>query len=302
MLSILIPTYNYDITLLVSELHKQATNSGIIFEIIALDDKSHNNIILKNRSINKLEFTQYICSEQNNGIAITRQLLAQKAKYNWILLLDADVKLKSEFYILNYLNVIPLKYDVFFGGISYEIKTPNTDKLLRWKYGVNCEAINAKKRNRTPYKITSAANMLIKKDFYKSFELDSIGNSYGMDIFFGPQLKLNNIPVLHINNEIYHLGLESSKTYLKKTRYAVETILNLYVKNKIKLHENDLLRVFILSKKTRLNYVFSVCFKIFEKTMTKNLLGKYPSIKLFQFYKIAYMCYFNLAKKTNQTD
>ncbi len=40
MLSILIPTYNYNIVALVSEIHRQISNTEIPFEIICLDDAS----------------------------------------------------------------------------------------------------------------------------------------------------------------------------------------------------------------------------------------------------------------------
>ena len=212
------------------------------------------------------------------------------------------MKLKDNFYISKYISAIKQNNDVVFGGIIYENKPPNSNSILRWKYGITYESICAKQRNKTPYKITSAANMLIKKAVYTNFNLDSIGNSYGMDIYFGPQLKLNKTSVLHIDNQVYHLGLESSKTYLKKTRLAVETLLKLKYQNKIKLHENDLLKTFILSKKMKFNYVLSSFFKVVENIITKKLLGKNPPIKLLQFYKISYMCYFDLEKKFNQTD
>lgn len=302
MISILIPTYNYNIVQLVNTIHSQATKSNVEFEIIALDDVSNTDIIKQNSQINTLKNTQYLLSKTNGGIAVNRQLLCDKAKFDWILLLDADMKLKNDFYILNYLKAIKRGFEVVFGGINYQNKVPDSEILLRWKYGINCEAIDAKKRNKTPYKITSAANILIKKDLYKRFGLDSIGNSYGMDIFFGPQLKLNNTPVLHINNEVYHLGLENSQTYLKKTRLAVETLLNLYFDKKVKLHENDLLKTFILCKRLGANYILSLFFKLFKNLMVKNLLGGKPSIRLLQLYKISYMCNFDLKKRSNQTD
>ena len=99
MVSILIPVYNYDITSLVSELYNQVITAHIDFEIIALDDKSSDDILSINNSTNKLKFTNYNLSDKNNGIAITRQLLVNKAKYNWVLLIDADMRLKDSFYI-----------------------------------------------------------------------------------------------------------------------------------------------------------------------------------------------------------
>jgi len=296
MLSILIPTYNYNIVSLVNSLHSQVTKTNIEFEIIALDDVSNHNIIKQNSEINVLKNTQYLLSRTNRGIAVNRQILCNKAKFDWILLLDADMKLKNDHFISNYLEAIKEDFEVIFGGISYESKIPASERLLRWKYGITCEAINAERRNKKPYKMTSAANMLIKKDMYKRFGLDSIGNSYGMDIFFGPKLKINNIPVLHINNEVYHLGLESSKTYLKKTERAVETLLKLHNQKKIQLHENDLLKTFLSIKKIGFNYIISLCFKLSKHTIAKNLLGKNPSITLLQFYKLSYMCFFDLKK------
>ncbi|TGV02558.1 glycosyltransferase family 2 protein [Flavivirga rizhaonensis] len=297
MLSILIPTYNYNITNLVYTLHKQATQAKIEFEIICLDDKSNENIFKTNIVVNKLPNVVYKESEANNGIAITRQHLCDFAKYEWILLIDADMELKDDTFIVNYLNALNSGFNVIFGGINYKNKKPHKSSLLRWKYGKQYEEVTAKRRNTKPYKITSAANILIKKKLYKYFTLDSIGNSYGMDIFFGPQLKLNNIPVLHINNGVYHLGLENSITYLNKTEFAVNTLLNLDSENKIEIHENDLLAKFTLLKNTKLNFLLAFIFKIFKKPIKKNLQSNYPIIILLQLYKISYMCYSDLKNK-----
>ena len=40
MLSILIPTYDYDCRHLVNDLHEQAEQAGIVYEIIVADDAS----------------------------------------------------------------------------------------------------------------------------------------------------------------------------------------------------------------------------------------------------------------------
>ncbi|GGD26847.1 glycosyltransferase family 2 protein [Hyunsoonleella pacifica] len=298
MLSILIPVYNYDITQLVSEIHKQAIKSNVDFEIICLDDKSNSSISQINSSINELSYTSYLFSESNNGIAITRQHLCNYSKYDWILLLDADVELRDDLFISNYLNALQTsKYDIVFGGISYKNEKPQQKSLLRWKYGKQCEGVTSKERNKTPYKITSAANILIKKEQYNRFRLDSVGNSYGMDIFFGPQLKLHKVPVLHIDNSVYHLGLEDSETYINKTEFAVNTLLNLHYNGKIKIHENDLLSKFILLKSIKLNFLFSLFYKSLKNILRKHLLSSNPLIILFQFYKISYMCYSDLNRE-----
>ncbi len=297
MLSVLIPVYNYNITELVGNIHKQLIASAIDFEIICLDDKSNQDIIDNNLDIEKLSSTTYKLSDKNNGIAVNRQILVDAAKYDWIILIDADVELINDNYISNYLQAIEEGGKVIFGGISYKNTQPDTNSILRWKYGKECEELDAETRNKHPYKVTSAANLCIKKDVYKQFGLGAIGDSYGMDIFFGPQLKLNQVPVIHINNSVYHLGLESSSKYLDKVKFAVITLLELHYDGKIKEHENDLLKTFLSMKKTGLNYLCSRCYKVFNSLIKKQLLSKNPKIKLLQLYKILYMCYYDLNKR-----
>ena len=54
-------------------------------------------------------------------------------------------------------------HSFIFGGFAYKKEKPKDDYLLRWKYGQKYEAISAKKRNKQPYKVTIAANLLVKK-------------------------------------------------------------------------------------------------------------------------------------------
>jgi glycosyltransferase involved in cell wall biosynthesis len=297
MLSVLIPVYNYNITQLVNELHKQLIASNIDFEIICLDDKSNQDIIDSNLSLSVLSNTAYKLSDKNNGIAVNRQILVDTAIYDWIILIDADMELIDDNFISNYLQAINNGYEVIFGGISYKDTQPNSNNILRWKYGKQCEELDADIRNNHPYKVTSAANLCIKKDIYKQFGLGDIGNSYGMDIFFGPQLKLHKVSVTHINNSVYHLGLESSSKYLGKVEFAVSTLLKLHYNNKVKEHENDLLKTFLLMKKTGFNYVCSGLYKVFNSSIKTQLLSRNPKIKLLQLYKILYMCYYDLNTK-----
>ena len=103
MLSVLIPTYNYNAFLLVKEIHQQLTLGEIDFEIICLDDGSKSSINTKNEEINKFSFTSFKSLPKNIGRSAIRNLLAKKATYNWLLFLDADViPVKSNF-IKNYI-------------------------------------------------------------------------------------------------------------------------------------------------------------------------------------------------------
>ena len=92
MVSILIPTYNYNIVNLVKQIYNQSVDSSITFEIIVVDDCSTSlNIKKDNKQINEFEFCKLVENSQNLGRTATRNLLASEAKYDWLLFLDADV-------------------------------------------------------------------------------------------------------------------------------------------------------------------------------------------------------------------
>ena len=99
---------------------------------------------------------------------------------------------------------------------------------------------------------------------------------------------------MHINNEVYHLGIENSITYLKKSEDCILTLLWLLNNDKIRENNNKLLSVFSSFKKLKLNYLMSAMYKLFSTHMSKNLVGSNPNIYLLQFYKLSYICYKDL--------
>lgn len=291
MISVLIPVYNHNIVALVKELHQQLMSSGKTFEIIAMDDFSESQIIIENSEIDSLSHTHLHKSSKNYGRVQTRQRLSDKANYEWLLFLDADVMPESPNFIQNYINLIVKDHDAIYGGFSYLKNAPEADRVLRWEYGRNQEEVDAKIRNTKPYKIVISANFLIKKSVFNSINSKITTHGYGYDNYFGALLKQNRIDVFHINNPVQHLGIEPSAVFLHKTEEAVDTLLKLYQDDKMKDHENGLLSFFITLKKYRLHHVFSYIYKAFDAKMRKNLLDKKPSIPLLQLYRLSYMCY-----------
>lgn len=291
MISILIPVYNYKIVDLVTNLHKQLQLSNMPFEIICLDDDSDASYSKTNRSITNLEHVIYTIADKNKGRTQTRQSLALSAKYDWLLFLDADVIPKSEQFIQTYLDYLNSDYDALFGGFAYYDKRPEVDYVLRWKYGRTREQKPSKQRNETPYKVIISANFMIRKSLFVNINSNIEQNTYGLDNIFGAQLKNEKANIFHIDNEAYHLGIETNTTYLKKKEDSAITVLNHYKANKIKEHDNDLLKLFIKLNKFGFNYIFHLIYKLFGKALKKNLTGSNPSIKLLQLYRISFMCY-----------
>ncbi|MFK7781948.1 glycosyltransferase family 2 protein [Psychroserpens sp.] len=291
MISVLIPIYNYNVVTLVTQIHAQLQLCDIPFEIICLDDASTSDCVVKNEKISNFEFITYLKSNTNLGRTSARQYLSGKATYEWLLFLDADVIPKSEKFIKNYLNLITSEYEAIYGGICYDIKKPEADSMLRWVYGKANEEVNASTRNKTVYKSIVSANFLMKKTIFINLNSKIEGKGYGYDNYFGTLLKSNNIKVLHIDNEVFHYGLEPNEAYITKKEKAAETLLKLYNSGKIDTHQNDLLKLYIHLKRFRLRSIFSLIYKVFKTMFKRHLSGSKPSIKILQLYRICYMCH-----------
>lgn len=291
MLSVLIPTYNYAVSELVEALYNQLKVAEIDFEILCLEDGSNNDFIEKNRAIENFKNTRQLISNTNLGRTKARQVLCDSANYDWLLFLDADVMPKKSSFIQQYLDATPLGFEAVYGGFTYHKTKPHKDYMLRWKYGRTNEEVKAHIRNQKPYKVIISANCLIKKRVFSLISSKIETKGYGFDNYYGALLKENSIKVLHIDNEVYHLGIEKSNIYLTKKEQAAETLLQLTKDNKIVNHDNSLLTTFTHLKKLKLNYLFSLVFKIFGPLLKRNLTSKNPSISILQIYRISYMCY-----------
>lgn len=290
MLSVLIPVFNFDIRAMVNQLHHQLSDANIDFEIICLDDASNQDMSTRNSVIEQLNHTTYNISSSNNGRIITRQMLAKQAKFDWLLFLDADVKPKSNDFIKNYLQFLTHNYQAIYGGFAYYEDSPDPNHILRWKYGKSKEQVHASIRNSSPYKITISANFLIQKSVFLQLNSKIDQKGYGYDNYFASLLKQHDINVLHINNEVYHLGLEPNETYLNKVETAVKNLLALEKLKAITDNENSLLITFLKLKRYKLNRLVAFFFRIFRLKMKTNLMSSNPSIFILQFYKLGYIC------------
>ena len=164
MLSILIPTYNYNAFPLVEVLQKQAQEENITYEIILLDDASTDALITKkNQAVETLENCQYHYNVKNLGRGENRNALYQKAKHPWILFLDCDTLPTASTFIKNYIDCFKSNdASVFYGGIAYQKLKPQNSELLRWIYGTKREAISLKTRQKNPYQSTLVSNILVQ--------------------------------------------------------------------------------------------------------------------------------------------
>lgn len=290
MLSILIPTYNYNVRVLVEQLHKQAITEAIAFEIIVIDDCSPNTDYLSDHEfINSLSNCSFFRNEINLGRTATRTKLAEAAKFENLLFLDADVIPVKTNFISQYVKNINEDTAVVFGGYAY-YKTNHTSANLRYKYGKEREEIPLSKRIQNPYAAIFSGNLLIKKDIFLKYNYPNPDNLYGMDNFFCYQLYINNVKAEHIDNPIYHLGLESDEVFFKKSIESVKNRKELLENAEGIENINSLLRHYKKLKKYRLTGLVSLGFKVAAPFLKKMILKKDPNLFCLDIYRLGYIC------------
>ncbi|MES2411979.1 MAG: glycosyltransferase [Bacteroidota bacterium] len=296
MISILIPSYNYNTLPLVKELHSQAILENIEFEIIVQDDASSvNEITQKNTEINQLMYSRFERNETTLGRGQNRNSLVTKAQYPWLIFLDCDTFPQHKNYIKNYLDAIKIgSLQAAYGGIIYHKQNPNPGEMLRWIYGKKREEIPLKKRIGHPYKYSLMSNFLIRKEIIQKFPFDDKLFQYGYeDIVLIQVLLRNAIPILQIENAVYHLQLEESSIFLEKTKHSLAN-LKLLTDHKVFADDNtSLVKTYQLISKMGLRNLATYAFKKSESLLTKNLLSESPSLLLFQLYKLGYFCQIN---------
>jgi hypothetical protein len=290
MLSILIPAYNYNVYPLVLELHKQCLECEINFEILCQDDAS-KLFFDENQKINSLENCGFFKNNTNFGRGKNINFLAEKAKYEWLLIMDCDTFPTKNNYIQKYISQINKDEKVVYGGIEYQKEKPLNDQLLRWIYGNARESLSVEKRNTNPNGNALTSNLLIYKEVFTSNPFDESITKYGYeDLVFLFNLKQKGIIVKHINNPTYHLGLETSKQFLEKTKTALENLKLIAKTIPLDHSESKILKTYSFLKRF---YLFSVILFLFKKTepkITTNLLSQKPSKLLFDLYKLGYYC------------
>lgn len=285
MLSVLIPTYNYNIQQLVKLLSLQLSEVDFEYEILVLDDgSSKQDIFSSNQTIENLPNCFYHKNNKNIGRTATRQKLATLAKFEYLLFMDADVLPKDKSFIKKF-NIKAQTKDIVFGGIVYSNNRPEEDKILRWKYGKSreCKSVNARERHL--YLSIISQCFLIKKRLF--IEVNGFShNKYGLDVLFSQNLENKKVSILHINNPVVHHGLETNAVFIAKTINGLKTLFELEQSGEIPNTYRPIQKARMFLSNYKLSSIFLNITRPFEKMILKNLHSQNPSLFLFDVYRL----------------
>ena len=294
MLSILIPTYNFNITQLVSDLHQQALNSYTDFELIVMEDGS-NLFVEENSFINELANCKHIILSKNIGRSATRNKLADEAKYEHLLFIDCDAEVSSEHYIERYLTFCHEECIVI-GGTAYDPHETNPVYSLRLKYGREREARSAQERSKNNL---ATFNFLISKSIFNSVRFDESIRGYGHeDMLFGHQLRKLGYEFIQIENPLIHKGLDKNDIFIQKTEESTRNLFLLQQSGRYTYlaEESKLLNSYLFLKKIGLARLLAFKFDITKKLLRRQLCSKSPSLLVYDIYKLLFLCKTSFSK------
>ena len=281
-LSILIPTFNDECVLLVSELQQQAEAARITYEILVADDGStQKDIIQANRAINSMPHCQYLEQPQNMGRAAIRNYLTKQAQYPWLLFIDSDMTVRHQDYLQQYIQTSE-NAELVYGGVSIGEGPANCLRAIYEKAMAHEHTLE--RRRKQPYQDFHTANFLISKQLMIQHPFDERFRYYGYeDVLLGKELQEAGIHILHIDNPLSFERYETNDSFVSKTEEGLRTLMT--------FHEelDDYSRLLQTIRQYPWTMpLMRMAYRYFGKRLRHQLTGSRPNLHLFKLYKMAY--------------
>lgn len=292
MLSLLIPCYNFDVRGLVQELHEQAFACSVAFEIICLEDASKASFVTLNAVVGELPYVQHEVLAENVGRSRIRNLLAERAQYPFLLFMDGDSWPPDEFYVQRYVHALD-EGKILYGGRCYQEKPPHqADLYFHWHYGRQREEQSAEQRQKAPYHSFMTNNFLIPKALFLPIGFEERLTLYGHeDTLFGLELASRQHPIVHLDNPLEHIGLESAAVFLSKNKQALHNLWYLYQNELLPAKATKLLSWYSRLRRYYLAPMLRLFYRLFNRPIAAQLQSKRPILALFDCYKLSYLAY-----------
>ncbi|MBR5335926.1 MAG: glycosyltransferase [Bacteroidaceae bacterium] len=287
MLSILIPTKDYCCRTLVEELCRQANECGIDYEIIVGEDGSSPENMALNAPVAQLPYCRIVVRQPNVGRSRIRNILAQEARGKNIMFIDSDAAAEQNDILQLYTQALE-EHRVVCGGLYHSKKPQDGNCSLRHRYELAADRQrSAKEREKVPYDRFSTFCFAIRRELFLNIGFDESIRNYGYeDTLFGYELRRRGVAIKHIDAPLLHIGLESNSVYLSKVEESLRTLLQL----RDKIEPTTLLRCYARIESMHLTGAVALAWRMLRPVIRLNLLGRHPSLTLFNIYKIGYYC------------
>ncbi len=289
-LSILLPCYNRDCSAQVTRLCALASPlvaQGVGVEVIVMEDGSVEQEALQaNAQACAHALCRHVIRTENVGRAMVRNLLAAEARYQWLLFLDCDLVPAGDDFLEQYVQAVRLHPEakVVYGGL---LNIAPAFPCLRYRYEQATAARHTvQARQNHPYASLSMANMMLHADVARQIPFDQRFRTYGYeDVMFGRQLRLNEIPILHIDNPVEIRDFDTNEQYVCKTEQAMRTLHQFA--DELQDDVTMLRKLKALRRYVPLGLLHFFA-RLAAPVLRRNLSGNNPDWRFFNPYKLCY--------------
>lgn len=292
IISVLIPVFNEDVRGLAEDLRKSVIESKSDIEVIFAEDTSD----LKDRSKSNAEFIKkidgfsYLIRDENLGYCENRNKLAESAQSEYLLFLDADVRLLNENFLKNWIEQIPSNIFLCGGNVYQSLIPKDPKQILKWKHGKKREEAAVYIRNMHPHQKFWASNFMVKKSLFLQVPFDRRSKNYGYnDTVYAYLLLKQKIPVKHIDNAVLNTGLIDNLDFIKRTKEAVRNLIFFEKQTYIQSDFRDFITLLSAEKKLKRLGLTGFAKKVLtalEKSLLTNLLSENPNLRNLDLFKL----------------
>ncbi len=250
VLSVLIPFYKDDPSGLLRDLIKQSDNKAV--EILLYDDGTNDPAV-----IGKLEGlinsatpeVTLIIADQNMGRSAGRNHLQNKARADWVLFLDADMRPETDGFLADYLALIQSDMaDIIFGGFTVPKKAETPDQELHRALSEVSDCLPLSERQSAGAQHVATSNLCVKKSVMQAESFDPEFKGWGWEDSEWAARVSQSYRLVHADIPALHLGLEGTDILLRRFKDSAEN----YVRFTNKHPEMaKTLKLYIISKKLK---------------------------------------------------
>ena len=224
ILSVLIPFYRDNPSELLAELLAQAEKIRGV-EILIYDDGTLDPVICAALAAQVKEAASpvtLLIAEENKGRSTARNTLQEKARGDWVLFLDADMRPGSDDFLSNYLSLIASDTaDIIFGGFTVPKKVSRSEELHRALSEMS-DCLDLSERQAAGPQFVATSNLCVRKSVLLAEPFDSGFVGWGWEDSEWAARAAASFTLIHADNTALHLGLESEDTLLKRFRYSAK--------------------------------------------------------------------------------
>ncbi len=218
-LSVLIPYFKDDPVPALTALLKQSEARKDI-EILIYDDGSDDAALNQQvcAAVKEAKSPVHLyMAHENRGRSFARNYLKSKARADWVLFLDADMRPENPDFITAYLDSIQnSNADVIFGGFTVPASTDDPERELHRAFSMVSDCLTLEERMAKGPQYVCSSNLCVKKDVINAEPFDPEFNGWGWEDSEWAARIARSYTLVHIDNPALHLGLETTDTLLRR--------------------------------------------------------------------------------------